>query len=371
MRIAALGDTHLGRALLGYDMTPAILRTMYAFHEMCVKRRVDVAVHLGDVFDRPTPSEYHRKVFVQWCNLFERSGISLRVLVGNHDAMAKAGAASALEAFKASQWRHVEMLDRPTTQGNLVYIPWPSASIYKDADWLEDVDSQRTGLRRGADAIVFAHLMPRGAVLGDQDWVYRGTEHTIPETLLADHRINLLIAGHVHRPQQVSKKMWTSGAAIRLRFDEARQQRYFLEIEDGRLRMVRHSHAPILRELVIDASAWGTGGSPPSTVEIVGSLPSVGAEIVKVVPYVDEATSVDWQEVEAGLYRAGAAHVHVATTINVKRQARKRKKVAKTTTLEGRVKRFMRERIADTKERRAVLRAFMQLRKQIQEKTDG
>ena len=87
------------------------------------------------------------------------------------------------------------------------------------------------------------------------------------------------------------------------------------------------------------------------------------------VPYVDDASVVDWSEVETALYLAGAVHVHTATPIPVRRKKAKSRQPT-LADIDGSARAFIVERIADKKERRSLMRLFKQVRKQVQEEAD-
>ena len=135
MRIGIIGDTHLGRKLYGYDLTGAIRRVMYKFFEFCVNEQVDLAVHLGDMFDTITPTIAHQKLAVQWLNEFERAGIQLRVLTGNHEVSAGSKATTALDCIKAIPYKYVDVVKyplalSPADSPELLFLPFPAPGSF-------------------------------------------------------------------------------------------------------------------------------------------------------------------------------------------------------------------------------------------------
>jgi len=371
MRIAAIGDLHLGRALYGYDLTPHVRDKMYRFFDLCVNKDVRTAVVLGDVFDHPTPPEHLRKMVVQWFNEFERARINLFVLVGNHDVMSNPESPSALESLRVVDWDYVQVVDRPIQfLRRLFFVPFPSPGLYETIDeWFGEVADVQEVLKPGA--VAFTHLGVEGAKVGEQEFPYRGSDYNIPEVMLTDDHIEKIVCGHVHKPQDVGKVV-ISGAAERLRFDERGDRRAFILINlQRRLTVARvpyGSKALTLRQIELDASGWAHGGTPPTTQEMITTIgpTDVRQAIVKVRPFVDEYSTVDWSVIEAEFYRKQALMVFVAPPIRTKRE-RKQKHETKATSSKVTAQRFIRARIADKNERVRVTRLFENLRKRIED----
>lgn len=353
MRIGVIGDTHLGKSLFGYDLTQSTRGVMYAFFKSCVENRCTYAVHLGDVGDRPVWSVAQQKMFIQWCNEFERVGIKLRVLVGNHDVISRFGTTSALDSARANLWDHVEIIDRPTleTYGdtNLLYLPFPSPARYSEEEWKHSVDTTLDGV--DASPITFAHLNVYGAVLGEQEFVYRGEQHTIPERAISLSK--LLVAGHIHTPQEVGKT-YILGASNRTRFSERSDKRHFLIIDTGptvgRTR-VKQIKAPAIRMRQITVRE-------KTTTEATNAVrkKTVEGRLVKVIPIVEDGSGVDWKAIESALYDNGALHVAMATPIRATK--RKRIKLKSTDQPADLARRFVKARISDRDEAEKILGLF-------------
>lgn len=380
MPLAICGDLHVGRLLYGYDLTPSIRQGMYEFLRFSQRRGVQVAVQLGDVFDRPRPALEHEKLVVQWCNEFERAGIRLYLLAGNHDAVARDGITSALEVVKAMRLKHVVVVDRPMVDSApttltgatwdrtaLMFLPFPSPSLYPDVDaWYADIQHAWDSIPPRQMVLVFSHLNVEGADLGKQEWVYRGGEYDLPEVLTNSERVWCVVNGHIHKQGLVHGKVHLVGAAQRLRFDEAQNPVGFGLIEDDDLEEVRVikqiAHRLRLHEETVDASAWGNGGAAPSTQEIVERLGNDWQRcFIKVQPIVDEHAAVDWSRVEAHLYRCGAQHVVVASPVLARRKTREVKAEGAVGEPTKAAKFFLRTKIKDEAERREVYRRFLQI----------
>lgn len=379
IRIAVIGDLHLGRLLYGYDLTPHIRSTMYRFFDLCVSHKMHAAVVLGDVFDRPTPTEALRKIVVQWFNEFERAGINLYVLVGNHDAMSNPESPSALESLRVVDWNYIQIVSRPMrVAGRFLMVPFPSPGLYDTPDeWLVELASEQEGLRQAS--VAFTHLDVYGAVVGEQAFPYRGSDYQIPDVMLEDDFIDLIVGGHIHKPQKVGKVKLV-GAAERLRFDEREDDRAFTILRGDRIDDTNalevvdcpySAEALDLRQVEVDASAWGNPSGVPSTQDVIDSIAAwdVKGAIIKVQPVIDHQSSVDWSAVESELHRQGALSVVVAPPILAQRIDPE--DAAQVSEPKEAAKQFIASKIADKKERAKVGRMFKQLRERLADEGHG
>lgn len=366
MRIALLGDLHLGKSLYGVDLSPYIKCCMWDFVEFCRQTEADMVVQLGDVFDRPTPTEEHRKIVSQWCNEFTRMGIPLFILVGNHDVMARKESPSALQYLKAgARSSNPWIVDRPMLLPmdgavKCLFLPFPSPGIYSASEYSEDTES---AISDYVD-IVFAHLNVVGAKLGNQDYVYRGGAYHLPKLG------SKVFCGHIHTPQQLGD-ICIVGAAERLRCDEAGQYRYFGLVtidkeEVSYKRLLRHTALDLV-VLEIDASSNNRGG-PPSTDDVISDIARTEGytrAVIKITPFVDERSIVDWGVVRNWLYSDGAEHVHLAPPVNAGKKRDEKSKQKYERDPEKAATTFIKGRIKDKKEQADLMDLFLQTLKEL------
>ena len=373
MKIAVTGDSHLGRTLYGFDLTSNIRRTMYRFFRWCANQKVDAVVHLGDVGDRPVWSEHQQKILIQWCNEFERAELPLFLLTGNHDVLSKHGVASALDIIKTARHSFVNVVDRPqhimiaTGKGvdwamsEMLFLPFPSPSIYReDEDWIADIKAAQSEI---VDSCVcFAHLNVDGARMGEQEVIFRGADYTIPDRILDDDRIRLVVNGHIHKPQKVGKVLMP-GAAERLNFSERNNDVRFICIDTESLDVKKYKikQAYSLIQIDIDASGWAYE-TPLTTEDVLADLGDVPDNcLIKVQPFVDEQTTIDWPSVENTLYNKDAVYVVIAPPVLAQRKRKKSQGTLTSDSPMGLAKRFLRRRVHDKAERLALLKMFKRL----------
>jgi hypothetical protein len=333
-----------------------------------------MAVQLGDVFDKPRPRIELEKLVVQWVNEFERSGIPLYILTGNHDVIAKPGVRSALDLVKAMRTKFVRVVDRPMVlgrtkgdpgNGGLTYffLPFPSPSIYENQQqWLDEVRVEFATIQRNRTVVVFAHLNVPGANLGEQEWIYRGGDYDIPEFIFDFPRVSVY-NGHIHKQQSLRKgQIQMIGAAQRLRFSERSNTTSFALISGSKLRLKDYPGIDMV-QIDVDASGISHADTPPTTAEVVEQIGYVKGAIVKIVPFVDAQTVCDWAEVEAACYRGGAFCVNVAPAVQIRKEKKQPKKRKAVVEPQEAAKAFIIDKLSDKGERKAVYRKFKKLQR--------
>lgn len=390
---ASLGDLHLGRLLYGFNLTPHTRRIMYRFFKLCLKRKADYAVQLGDLFDSPRPAPGLEKIAVQWANEFERARIALYLMTGNHDVISKPGHVSALDAIKAMPYRYVRVIDRPTaipipawkitrtaraklpSQHTALFLPFPSVATYLDPDdWRRSVlDALRRAKGFGRPIVAFSHLDVAGATWGAQDIVLRGSDFSIPKEVKRCKMVRQIIAGHIHAPQTV-KRVLIQGAAQRLRIDEAQHARFFYFARNGKplpRAKVRIRDAMRMLDLKADASVGSTLELADVDLrcetqqDMLDELSRIDVEgrAVRVSVWVNAKTVLDWNVIECALYEAGALFVYPMTP-QVKPEEDRGTVERLAIDPEKAARQFIRDRIKGKKDRKALIDDFRTLREE-------
>lgn len=340
-RVGVLGDLHLGRHLYGYDLTPHIRSVLYAFAKLCARQGVRTIVVLGDVFDAPRPSLELERLLVQWVNECTRRGMTVFVLCGNHDVLASSRAYSSLATLRAMGHPTVHVIHQPwlhaMPSGALLgLVPFPPPAMYSHTfEWDEEVEHMlHKAAKLGGTLYAFTHLNVAGAVMGAQEWVYRGADYLLPERI--PQRAKLAFNGHIHKRQwMLSRKVLLLGAASRLSFDDADNTSACAVLDTSSGKVKLHDLPELLMvRLTYDASSAAQHKKlAPTTQEVVSwaEEQQVAGALVQLQPIVDEQTSVEWQAVRDALYKVGAEFVCVAAPKRL-RAERAAEAVARTTT---------------------------------------
>jgi len=377
MRVAIIGDTHIGKTLYGFDLTESIRTAMYSFFRFCVEQKVGTAVHLGDLFDKPRPSLENQKVAIQWANEFERAGINLIILTGNHDCIAGPAGLSALDVIRSFPYQFVRVVDRPLmvksdlpSTSHFLFLPFSPPGIFdSQKDWRAAIKKELKEAKPES-FVAFAHLDVEGAAYGDQEFLYRGKDYAVPKGLLAHNALSLVVCGHVHKPQLVQQKVQILGAAQRFRFDESTNQPRFMVFDNPHHTRTRFIDSINLFELELDASGFSHAGKPPNTGALLQAIKHMDFEgyFVKILPFIDEHTAIAWHDIEAFIYERGAKLVVLGSPSFVGGKERvtvTAKKVVRQPT--DAAKAFIKAKVGNKEDRRAIFKRF----KRLQERTDA
>lgn len=320
MKIAFLGDTHLGRSIHGYDMTPHIQKRMDQFFEFCLKHNVDMAVHLGDLFDTPKPKDTHQRIAIQWAKKFDDEEIQLLLLVGNHDCIARKDYPTALELLKAIDFENVyvvdtarmDIIEHKNEDLFMLSLPFPSAGLIESQkQWQDSICELLQKKPHDAEFICVSHLNIEGANIGNQNWVYRGQDFVVPDFGLEEKNLRLLVNGHIHKQQLLGSQVCL-GAALPLTFGEIDNPSGFLIYDTVEDESKYHAVDPdvALFDLKLDVTT-ATNGDPITTQNILFLIDMLNVQnkLVKVQPVIDLESTVNWDRIVEYLEEKGAAHV--------------------------------------------------------------
>jgi exonuclease SbcD len=235
VRIAVVGDLHLGRTARGLDRTPDVLAAWDAVLAEAAAAGCGALVQTGDVFDSSSPSPELTALAV---GMFRRASEAFRtvaLLVGNHDLRHGRDRTDALEPLREARLPGVTCATAATLVelgdgSGLLLLPYESRSrrLWSTP---EEQDGRIRGLLgllplRGRTACV-GHLDLPGASPSTES-ESRGGGHAWPSGRGWADRVSLLIDGHYHAPQEVRLPGWRLpvhcvGTPVALDFGEAGQ----------------------------------------------------------------------------------------------------------------------------------------------------
>ena len=268
MKILFSADWHIHPRNYGRTL-PAL----EAFIEHAQKNPPDAIIHGGDVFDTrgrldPTSIAHVRATFAR----LRRIAPTI-VIPGNHDAANAWGeidsASGVLAGEPVAEGRHrLSVISSPgMTQVGGAYIaalPFPSKYhlLAQDEeqtkptellliDTINGLAAQISKLPPAPTILVF-HGSVAGAALDNDSMIGVGQDITLPREALESGPWDLVLAGHLHRAQEVGK-VYYSGSLAQLTFAQAGYKPSFIELE--------------IRDKGLDTSPKGNGGGRPYHVE--------------------------------------------------------------------------------------------------------
>jgi len=206
LRILLLGDTHIG---LDLPLRPRVeqrhrgpdfVRNLKLALEPALRGEVDLVIHSGDVFDRPTPPiEVARLAYDP---LIEVASTGLRVLIvpGNHER-------SRLPFPLLLSHPCIHVFDRPerwrgSVAGARIEVVGMPFNRCADGTALRLTLAELEPPDPSADVrLLLGHLAVEGAVVGVDDFVFRAGRRDVLPGRAVPGRYAALLSGHIHRRQ--------------------------------------------------------------------------------------------------------------------------------------------------------------------------
>lgn len=213
MRIAALGDAHLGRSYYPYTTEGGVNQREFDFErsfeaaiDLALEQRPELIVWLGDIFDHPRPTYRSFRIAQTAMQKIRDHGVRMAVITGNHDTPRLPGKGSPYsvlaDAFGEMHFAHrmgYESFDLP---GLLIHAVPQMLTVEATLDALAEAARSR---RSGVTNLLLTHpritqLQPRYADINEIE---------VDAGLLQS---DLVLLGHYHTFARVSDGMWYAGA---------------------------------------------------------------------------------------------------------------------------------------------------------------
>jgi DNA repair exonuclease SbcCD nuclease subunit len=265
-RLVALGDAHLGRTHLAHLRDEqgrnlreeAFLRSFAWAVERTVQLEPDGFLWLGDVFDHARPTYRTFAHVLAGLQTLADAGLRGVAISGNHDTPRVRGTGSPYDALErvfanvTFAWR-MESLAANLAGVRVHAVPQTLS-----------VDDQREQLaaaagRVGSDEtnLLIAHV----ALTSLPVRAYRDINELEIEEAAFDKGFDLVVLGHYHAFQKVSKRSWYAGSTDTFSFADSPDAPKGLVVIDTDAGSVRHVENPNTRPLVtVPVAAAGLSG---------------------------------------------------------------------------------------------------------------
>ncbi|MBT8196952.1 MAG: exonuclease subunit SbcD [Acidimicrobiia bacterium] len=293
MRILHTSDWHVGKRIGRYDRSDEYREVLAEVAAVADKEDVDLVVHSGDVFDRPTPSVDALQIALDGLLALSAGGERPVVAIaGNHDS---AGFFEALAPFMAGHGIHLvgdikrpdegAVLEIETRAGRAVVSCFPFLREGKVVDFMSDAGdwysryadklrliseayATEAAERAGSDGVslLLAHFLVggskvhgHGAPRGERELhigeAYAATAEAIPPGP------QYVAMGHIHAPQKVPGARVPAeyaGSLLELDFGEAGEEKrvVIVDVEPGLPAATRSVPLTGGRRLVRASGEW-------------------------------------------------------------------------------------------------------------------
>lgn len=242
VRVAIVGDLHLGRTTRGLDRTDEV----EAAWDLCVEEAeaegCDVLIQTGDVFDGSAPAPELTATMIRMFHAAAGRFGLVCVCVGNHDLRHGRDRSDALAALRAHPTDGLVCAHVPTavpvpgSPFDVLLLPYESRSRrgWDDPEGQDAVvvAALRSGARPGSRLLCVGHLDLDGVMPGSET-AARGGGHQWPGGRGWGSRVALSVNGHYHRPQVVSHGAFDVhcvGTPVALDFGEAGEAKRWMMV---------------------------------------------------------------------------------------------------------------------------------------------
>jgi DNA repair exonuclease SbcCD nuclease subunit len=270
MRVAALGDAHLGRSYYPYTTDQGVNQREADFEaafERCVElalaQQPDLVVWLGDVFDHPRPTYRSFRVAQRALARIRDHGLAVVVISGNHDTPRLPGTGSPYsalaDAFPEFHFACRLQYERIELPGLVVHAVPQTLTVEAALDALDQAaanrDADRTNLLLTHPRL--AQLQPKHADINEIE-VDKGRL-----------RSDLVLLGHYHTFARVEERMWYAGSTDTFQFSDEPTEAKGIVLLDTDTGDCRHVPVSGNRRLVSLEPIYAFGLSPAELAERV------------------------------------------------------------------------------------------------------
>lgn len=270
MRVAAIGDAHLGRAYPS-GTTPDGVNcrerdfelSFEAAVEAALAEQPDLLVWLGDVFDHPRPTYRSFRVAQRALSRIREHGVGAVVISGNHDTPRLPGTGSPYsalaDAFPEMHFAHRLSYERFELPGLVVHAVPQMLSVEATLEALDEADR-----RRSSDRVNLLLTHPR---LPQVEPRYADLNEI--EVDASRLRADLVLLGHYHVHTTVCPGTWYAGSTDSFTFADDPDRAKGFVVLDTDSGTCRHVALAGQRPLVTLPSVQATGLSPSELAEAV------------------------------------------------------------------------------------------------------
>jgi DNA repair exonuclease SbcCD nuclease subunit len=314
VKIAAIGDAHLGRSSLNLiDAATGVNRRELDFEEsfvaavdLALAQSPDLVVWLGDIFDHPRPTYRSFRVAQRALTKIREHGIDGVIITGNHDTPRLPGTGSPYsplaDTFGEFHFAHRLAYERFELPGLVVHAVPQMLTVEATLTALDEADRSRSADRTN---LLLTHprinqVQPRYADINEIE---------IDEAVL---RADLVLLGHYHVHQKVRSGVWYAGSTDSFTFADDPDEPKGILLLDTDSGTSQHVPLPGQRPLVTLETIYAQGLSPADLAEAVLSRAEVVPDGAVARLYLEGVDPEAYRLLDLQAVRAaGAAALHL------------------------------------------------------------
>lgn len=278
MRVAAIGDAHLGRSYLPIVTAGGVNQREADFEiafenavALALAQKPDLLIWLGDIFDHPRPTYRSFRVAQRALATIREHGIPTVIISGNHDTPRLPGTGSPYTAladtFEEMHFAHRMAYEHFDFAGLRVHAVPQMLSVEAALVALDEAAANR---QAGVTNLLITHprltqLQPRH---GDINEI---------EVDAGRLQSDLVLLGHYHTFARVTEGMWYAGSTDTFTFADDPQRAKGVVVLDTDSGECRHVPLAGTRPLVTLETVFALGLSPAElqqrVIDAVSAVP--------------------------------------------------------------------------------------------------
>jgi len=263
MRVAAIGDAHLGRSYYPFTTAAGVNQREWDFErsfeaavDLALAQEPDLVVWLGDVFDHPRPTYRSFRLAQRALARIRDHGVRAVVISGNHDTPRLPGTGSPYSAladsFPEMFFAHRLTYERFELPGLVVHAVPQMLTVDATLDALAEADKSRSLDRAN---LLLTHpritqVQPRSSDINEIE---------VDAGLL---RSDFVLLGHYHFHTRVAEGIWYAGSTDTFSFADDPDKAKGILVLDTDTGACRHVPLTGQRPLVTLESVFALGVSP-------------------------------------------------------------------------------------------------------------
>ncbi|MHA1617391.1 MAG: metallophosphoesterase family protein [Candidatus Njordarchaeales archaeon] len=261
VRIVHTADFHLGvsfRNITGYNVSEVrredFKKNIARIFSEAINRDADMILISGDVFHRSDPSNRDFVFIANQVGRAAENGIYVIIIAGNHDKPKTTYAQSPLQGLVEAHAPYfyyfqsipngplIININKESKRAKVAVVPIPyvdprivneisEGSISYGKFINEEISRLIDSIPPDVDyKILMAHVTVKGAELKNI-WSVYINEPTVARSDLIEHFFDYIALGHIHTPQEISKKVVYAGSIERIDFSELGEEKSFVLAE--------------------------------------------------------------------------------------------------------------------------------------------
>ena len=263
MRVAAIGDAHLGRSYYPFTTEGGVNQREWDFErsfeasvELALAQAPDLIVWLGDIFDHPRPTYRSYRVAQRALGRIRQFGVPAVVITGNHDTPRLPGTGSPYSAladgFPEMHFAHRLQYERFELPGLVVHAVPQMLTVEATLEALDQADRSRSADRTN---LLLTHprivqVEPRYADINEI------------EVDAGRLKSDLVLLGHYHFHTRVDNRIWYAGSTDTFSFADDPDKAKGIVLLDTDTGECRHVPLTGQRPLVTLETVYALGLSP-------------------------------------------------------------------------------------------------------------